>query len=269
MRLFRKKKKETPRKSKPASIYYSPAAEEAAVPRTPQERALADFAAATPVQTPPTLRTPVQIPSSRNGELDGADLRDTLARATIDPEAKRRLEALLDRLEAAERAVVKTPVRRQVSWDPATVERPPIVKDESWRSLQRTPSTPTTPSKHLLLAFGLDDAANSPTAKRRRRGYLFAVGAVVFACVFAGAAPALSRESRRRAALRKPPEPVAPLAKDTVAVIRAACLTKEQPLAKVDCAARLTVARLRKHIVKLAVLVVMGFSPLPFLLSFV
>ena len=180
------------------------------------------------------------------------------------------LEALLDRLEQAELAAtdLKTP-RRQVSWDPATVERPPIVKDESWRSLQRTPSTPTTPSKHLLLAFGLDDAANSPTAKRRRRGYLFAVGAVVFACVFAGAAPALSRESRRRAALRRPPEPVAPLAKDTVAVIRAACLTKEQPLAKVGCAARLTVARLRKHIVKLAVLVVMGFSPLPFLLSFV
>ncbi len=255
MRLFRKKKKETPRKSKPASIYYAPAAEEAIVPRTPQERALADFAA----QTPPTLRTPVQIPSSRNGDLDGADLRDTLARADIDPEAKRRLEALLDRLEKAELAAtdLKTP-RRQVSWDPATVERPPIVKDESWRSLQRAPSTPTTPSKHLLLAFGLDDAANSPTAKRRRRGYLFAAGALAVACVFAGAAPALSRESRRRAALRKPPEPVAPLAKDTVAVIRAACLTKEQPLAKIGCAARLTVARLRKHIVKLAVLVVMG-----------
>ena len=282
MRLFRRKKKETPRKAKPASIYYSPAAattptalrsEEAAVARTPQERALADFAAETPpaefaAETPPTLRTPVQTPINRNLD-DGADLRDTLARATIDPEAKRRLEALLDRLEAAERAVVKTPVRRQVSWDPTTVERPPIVKDESWRSLQRTPSTPTTPSKHLLLAFGLDDAANSPTAKRRRRGYLGAALCVVCACLLAGVAPALSRESRRRAALRRPPEPVAPLAKDTVAVIRAACLTKEQPLAKIGCAARLTVARLRKHIVKLAVLVVMGFSPLPFLLSFV
>ena len=282
MKLFRrKKKKETPRKSKPASIYYSPAAstptalrsEEAAVARTPQERALADFAAETPpaefaAETPPTLRTPVQTPINRNLD-DGADLRDTLARATIDPEARRRLEALLDRLEAAERAVVKTPVRRQVSWDPATVERPPIVKDESWRSLQRTPSTPTTPSKHLLLAFGLDDATNSPTAKRRRRGYLGAALCVVCACLLAGVAPALSRESRRRAALRRPPEPVAPLAKDTVAVIRAACLTKEQPLAKIGCAARLTVARLRKHIVKLAVLVVMGFSPLPFLLSFV
>ena len=273
MRLFRKKKKETPRKAKPASVYYSPAAEEAAVPQvpqTPQERALADFAAQTPLQTPPTLRTPVQIPSSRNGDLDGADLRDTLARADIDPEAKRRLEALLDRLEQAELAAtdLKTP-RRQVSWDPATVERPPIIKDESWRSLQRTPSTPTTPSKHLLLAFGLDDAANSPTAKRRRRGYLGAALCVVCACLLAGVAPALSRESRRRAALRRPPEPVAPLAKDTVAVIRAACLTKEQPLAKIGCAARLTIARLRKHIVKLAVLVVMGFSPLPFLLSFV
>ena len=282
MRLFRRKKKETPRKAKPASIYYSPAAastptalrsEEAAVARTPQERALADFAAETPpaefaAETPPTLRTPVQTPINRNLD-DGADLRDTLARATIDPEAKRRLEALLDRLEAAERAVVKTPVRRQVSWDPATVERPPIVKDESWRSLQRAPSTPTTPSKHLLLAFGLDDAANSPTAKRRRRGYLGAALCVVCACLLAGVAPALSRESRRRAALRRPPEPVAPLAKDTVAVIRAACLTKDQPLAKIGCAARLTVARLRKHIVKLAVLVVMGFSPLPFLLSFV
>ena len=77
------------------------------------------------------------------------------------------------------------------------------------------------------------------------------------------------RTRRRRAALRKPPEPVAPLAKDTVAVIRAACLTKKQPLARVACAARLTVARLRKHIVKLVVLVVMGFSPLPFLLTFV
>ena len=281
-RLFRRKKKETPRKAKPASIYYSPAAastptalrsEEVAVARTPQERALADFAAETPpaefaAETPPTLRTPVRMPDGGTN-LDGADLRDTLARADIDPEAKRRLEALLDRLEAAERAVVKTPVRRQVSWDPATVERPPIVKDESWRSLQRTPSTPTTPSKHLLLAFGLDDAANSPTAKRRRRGYLGAALCVVCACLLAGVAPALSRESRRRAALRKPPEPVAPLAKDTVAVIRAACLTKEQPLAKIGCAARLTVARLRKHIVKLAVLVVMGFSPLPFLLSFV
>ncbi len=266
MRLFRRKKKDTPRKSKPASIYYSPAAasEEAAVPRTPQERALADFAAQTP-----TLRTPVQIPSARNGELDGADLRDTLARANIDPAAKRRLEALLDRLEAAERAVVKTPVKRQVSWDPATVERPPVVKDASWRTLQRAPSTPTTPSKHLLLAFGLDDSTNSPTAKRRRRGYLVAAGAVAVACVFAGAAPALSRESRRRTALRRPPEPVAPLAKDTVAVIRAACLTKKRPLARVGCAARLTVARLRKHIVKLVVLVVMGFSPLPFLLTFV
>ena len=282
MRLFRRKKKETPRKAKPASIYYSPAAattptalrsEEAAVARTPQERALADFAAETPpaefaAETPPTLRTPVQTPINRNLD-DGADLRDTLARATIDPEAKRRLEALLDRLEAAERAVVKTPVRRQVSWDPATVERPPIVKDESWRSLQRTPSTPTTPSKHLLLAFGLDDATNSPTAKRRRRGYLGAALCVVCACLLAGVAPALSRESRRRAALRRPPEPVAPLAKDTVAVIQAACLVKKQPLARVGCAARLTIARLRKHIVKLAVLVVMGFSPLPFLLSFV
>ena len=281
-RLFRRKKKETPRKAKPASIYYSPAAastptalrsEEVAVARTPQERALADFAAETPpaefaAETPPTLRTPVRMPDGGTN-LDGADLRDTLARADIDPEAKRRLEALLDRLEAAERAVVKTPVRRQVSWDPATVERPPIVKDESWRSLQRTPSTPTTPSKHLLLAFGLDDAGNSPTAKRRRRGYLGAALCVVCACLLAGVAPALSRESRRRAALRRPPEPVAPLAKDTVAVIRAACLTKEQPLAKIGCAARLTVARLRKHIVKLAVLVVMGFSPLPFLLSFV
>ena len=282
MRLFRRKKKETPRKAKPASIYYSPAAastptalrsEEVAVARTPQERALADFAAETPpaefaAETPPTLRTPVRMPDGGTN-LDGADLRDTLARADIDPEAKRRLEALLDRLEAAERAVVKTPVRRQVSWDPATVERPPIVKDESWRSLMRAPSTPTTPSKHLLLAFGLDDAANSPTAKRRRRGYLGAALCVVCACLLAGVAPALSRESRRRAALRRPPEPVAPLAKDTVAVIRAACLTKEQPLAKIGCAARLTVARLRKHIVKLAVLVVMGFSPLPFLLSFV
>ena len=192
MRLFRKKKKETPRKAKPASIYYSPAAasEEAAiVPRTPQERALADFAQESPLETPPTLRTPVRMPNGGTN-LDGADLRDTLARATIDPEARRRLEALLDRLEAAERAVVKTPVRRQVSWDPATVERPPVVKDESWRSLQRAPSTPTTPSKHLLLAFGLDDSTNSPTARRRRRGYLFAAGAVAFACVFAGAAPA-------------------------------------------------------------------------------
>ena len=278
MRLFRRKKKETPRKAKPASIYYSPAAastptalrsEEVAVPRTPQERALADFAQESPLETPPTLRTPVQIPSSRNGDLDGADLRDTLARADIDPEAKRRLEALLDRLEAAERAAVQTPVKRQVSWDPATVERPPVARDESWRSLQRAPSTPTTPSKHLLLAFGLDDSTNSPTAKRRRRGYLGAALCVVCACLLAGVAPALSRESRRRAALRRPPEPVAPLAKDTVAVIRAACLTKEQPLAKIGCAARLTVARLRKHIVKLAVLVVMGFSPLPFLLSFV
>ena len=271
MRLFRRKKKETPRKSKPASIYYSPAAasEEAAiVPQTPQERALADFAAATPVKTPPTLRTPVRMPNGGTN-LDGADLRDTLARADIDPEARRRLEALLDRLEAAERAAVQTPVKRQVSWDPATVERPPVVKDASWRSLQRAPSTPTTPSKHLLLAFGLDDSSNSPTAKRRRRGYLFAAGAVAVACVFAGAAPALSRESRRRAALRRPPEPVAPLAKDTVAVIRAACLTKKQPMARVGCAARLTVARLRKHIVKLVVLVVMGFSPLPFLLTFV
>ena len=270
MRLFRRKKKETPKKSKPASIYYSPAAasEEAAVPRTPQERALADFAQESPLETPPTLRTPVRMPNGGTN-LDGADLRDTLARADIDPEARRRLEALLDRLEAAERAAVQTPVRRQVSWDPATVERPPVVKDSSWRSLQRAPSTPTTPSKHLLLAFGLDDAANSPTARRRRRGYLVAAGAVAFACVFAGAAPALSRESRRRAALRRPPEPVAPLAKDTVAVIRAACLTKKQPMARIGCAARLTVARLRKHIVKLVVLVVMGFSPLPFLLTFV
>ena len=208
MRLFRRKKKETPKKSKPASIYYSPA-EEAAVPRTPQERALADFAQESPLETPPTLRTPVRIPNGSNVD-DGADLRDTLARATIDPEAKRRLEALLDRLEAAERAAVQTPVKRQVSWDPATVERPPVVKDASWRSLQRAPSTPTTPSKHLLLAFGLDDAGNSPTARRRRRGYVLAAGAVAFACVFAGAAPALSRESRRRAALRRPPEPVAP-----------------------------------------------------------
>ena len=171
MRLFRRKKKDTPRKAKPASIYYSPAAEEAAVPQTPQERALADFAQESPLETPPTLRTPVRMPNGGNN-LDGADLRDTLARATIDPEARRRLEALLDRLEAAERAAVQTPVRRQVSWDPATVERPPVVKDSSWRSLQRAPSTPTTPSKHLLLAFGLDDSTNSPTARRRRRGYL-------------------------------------------------------------------------------------------------
>ena len=87
-RLFRRKKKETPRKAKPASIYYSPAAasEVAAVPQTPQERALADFAAESPLQTPPTLRTPVQTPINRNLD-DGADLRDTLARAEIDPEA--------------------------------------------------------------------------------------------------------------------------------------------------------------------------------------
>ena len=91
MRLFRRKKKETPKKSKPASIYYSPAAastptalrsEEVAVPQTPQERALADFAAQTP-----TLQTPVRMPNGGTN-LDGADLRDTLARATIDPEVE-------------------------------------------------------------------------------------------------------------------------------------------------------------------------------------
>ena len=83
-------------------------------------------------------------------------------------------------------------------------------------------------------------------------------------------APALSRESRRRAALRRPPEPVAPLAKDTVAVIRAACLTKKTTYGE-DRLRRAAHgrARLRKHIVKLVVLVVMGFSPLPFLLTFV
>ena len=180
MRLFRRKKKETPRKAKPASIYYSPAAEEPAVPRTPQEKALADFAAETPLQTPPTLRTPVQIPSSRNGDLDGADLRDTLARATIDPEAKRRLEALLDRLEAAERAAVQTPVRRQVSWDPETVERPPVVRDESWRSLRRGAlNTNNTlkasiaslrPRRRRKLADGAPAAARLPRRRGRGRG---------------------------------------------------------------------------------------------------
>ena len=79
----------------------------------------------------------------------------------------------------------------------------------------------------------------------------------------------LSPRPRRSMAWMLISTQVAPLAKDTVAVIRAACLTKKQPMARVGCAARLTVARLRKHIVKLVVLVVMGFSPLPFLLTFV
>ena len=163
---------------------------------------------------------------------------------------------------------MQTPVRRQVSWDPATVERPPVVKDSSWRSLQRAPSTPTTPSKHLLLAFGLDDAANSPTARRRRRSYLIGAICVVCACVMAG--------SRRRCRGVAAPRRAAPAARARRAPGQGhgSCHSsgmsdKKNSLRRGSAAPRLTVARLRKHIVKLVVLVVMGFSPLPFLLTFV
>lgn len=274
MRLFGRKKKETPGKGKkketpgkarPASVYYSPAA--AGTPTPP--------AASTPTaaaQTP-TLRTPVQLPAPGGGDdVDATDLRGVLARATIEPAAKRRLEALLERLEAAERAAAtfRTP-RRQVSWS-GTIEkaaaRPSIAREWSWR---RAPSTPTTPSKHLLLAFGLDDTTKSPKTRRRRRGYLFTVaGAVACACAGAGAAPIISRR-RAAAALRRATEHADTEIQDTVHSIQAACLpvTRDRPLARIGCGARITFARFRKHIAKLIVLVVMGFSPLPFLLSFV
>ena len=90
MRLFRRKKKETPKKSKPASIYYSPAAEEAAAARSPASAARRHRKGHWPtsplrrLETPPTLRTPVRMPNGGTN-LDGADLRDTLARATSTP----------------------------------------------------------------------------------------------------------------------------------------------------------------------------------------
>ena len=280
MRLFgRKKKKETPGKARPASVYYSPAAASAPAASTPTAAAAA---AQTPWQTPtaaaaqtavPTLWTPVQLLAPGGGDaVDAADLRGVLSRTTIEPKAKRRLEALLDRLEAAELAAAtfRTP-RRQVSWS-GTIEkavtRPSIAREWSWR---RAPSTPTTPSKHLLLAFGLGDATKSPKTRRRRRGYLFTVaGAVACACAGAGAAPIISRR-RAAAALKRATEHADTEIQDTVHTIQAACLpvTKHRPLARLGCGARITFARFRKHIAKLIVLVVMGFSPLPFLLSFV
>ena len=174
---------------------------------------------------------------------------------------------------------MQTPVKRQVSWDPATVERPPVVKDASWRSLQRAPSTPTTPSKHLLLAFGLDDAANSPTARpaaarlprrrgrRRGRVRLRRRGAGAVARV---AAPRRAAPAARRALCGNPSRPVRPRSTQVaVAVIRAACLTKKQPHRGDRLRGAAHGRAIAKHIVKLVVLVVMGFSPLPFLLTFV
>ena len=76
---------------------------------------------------------------------------------------------------------------------------------------------------------------------------------------------------RAAAALRRATEHADTEIQDTVHSIQAACLpvTRDRPLARIGCGARITFARFRKHIAKLIVLVVMGFSPLPFLLSFV
>ena len=149
-------------------------------PADAARRALADFAQRGTGDA--TDAADARTNSVVGTNLDGADLRDTLARADIDPEAKRRLEALLDRLEAAERAAVQTPVKRQVSWDPATIERPPVVKDESWRSLHRAPSTPTTPSN----IYCWRSASTTPRIRRQLKAAAARLpldaGAVAVAC---------------------------------------------------------------------------------------
>ena len=167
MRLFRRKKKETPRKSKPASIYYSPAAEEAAVPRTPQERALADFAQESPLETPPTLRTPVQIPSSRNGEP-----------RRRGPARHPRARHHRPRGQAPPRSFAGSPRGRGARRGADAREAPGLLgprdrratagrRDDAWRSLRRAPSTPTTPSKHL---GRWPSASTTPETRRRRAG---------------------------------------------------------------------------------------------------
>ena len=111
MRLFRKKKKDTPRKSKPASIYYSPAAastptalrsEEAAVARTPQERALADFAGGAP-PAEFAAETPEEIHSGKVDDGPGNFLKKF---AVVDFEGCRQSVATL---RSGERKAATTP----------------------------------------------------------------------------------------------------------------------------------------------------------------
>lgn len=185
-------------------------------------------------------------------------------------------------------------IRRSVSWkeyvrDKATKRIP------SWK---RIPSTPETPSKSLKLAFGVE----SPVAKgRKANGHAFLgsrrlVALLVAVVVVCGAsrwrrrdlvlrrrreaeaaepiavalvAAAISREASEQAPRRRQIPVVA-----AVARIRRECrLVSRRPLGHVACAVRrfaaLVRAELTKHVLKLVVLVGLGFSPVPFLLSFV
>lgn len=101
----------------------------------------------------------------------GAPFDNDELRAAVERLGHPRLEALLDRLEAVEDAAYglpPPPPRKSVSWDaaaaPPTQRRTPSLRS-LWNS--PTPSTPTTPSKSLEIAFGLDRAEPERTWRRK------------------------------------------------------------------------------------------------------
>ena len=89
--------------------------------------------------------------------------------------------------------------------------------------------------------------------------------------VFAAAAGGALAPARRKPLPAASPE-LAPEVTEAVTVVKAHCSVREirdRPLARVGCVVRIALARLRKHLVKLIVLLSLGFSPVPFIMSFI
>lgn len=148
----------------------------------------------------------------------------------------------------------------------------------------RRPSTPETPSRSLLIAFGLtDDDANARRAGffkepwyRRNRVAILVVVVVLAAALLIFLLP------RDDASVVHPVEDVDD-ARDMSPIVRTAATIQyhyrnctevaSRPVPRVACAVRQTVSRLRhyflKHAVKLFILLSFGFSPIPFALSFI
>ena len=167
-------------------------------------------------------------------------------------------------------------------------ERPSIKKQVSWStddlfaslkssSPRRRCSTPETPSQALLLAYGLE------TPRPARGGTNLAFRVAFLAALVAGAWALGRRRVAASPPVRATPSAVvgelvdaSPVAQQVVlaqqVLFNCSAVTERTP-ARVGCAIRRTFARLRmaitKHMLKLAVLLSLGFSPIPFVLSFI
>ena len=143
---------------------------------------------------------------------------------------------------------------------------------------RRRCSTPETPSNALLVAYGLAE-----TPRPARGGTTLAFRVAFLAALVAGAWALGRRRVAASPPVRATPSAVvgelvdaSPVAQQVVlaqqVLFNCSAVTERTP-ARVGCAIRRTFARLRmaitKHMLKLAVLLSLGFSPIPFVLSFI